>query len=103
MSAAERDLIMSMPKWATTAFAVAVTAGFLGSVMLLIKKTWALHFFLLSTLAVIVQNYYSFFMSKSAEVYGPVVYALPTVVFVVNLLLIWLCISAKKNGWIGQA
>ena len=100
MSAAERDLIMSMPSWATGAFALAVTTGFIGSVLLLLKKAWALQLFLLSTLAVLVQNYYSFFMSKSVEVYGPVVYALPSVVIVVNLLLIWMCVTSKKQGWL---
>ena len=100
MSAAERDLIMSMPAWATGAFALAVTTGFLGAAMLLMKKALALYFFLGSTVAVLVQNYYSFFMSRSVEVYGPAVYALPSMVVVISLLLVWFSLKAKNEQWI---
>ena len=100
MSAAERDLIMSMPSWATGAFALAVTTGFLGAAMLLMKKALALYFFMGSTLAVLVQNYYSFFMSRSVEVYGPAVYALPSMVVVISLLLVWFSLKAKNEQWI---
>ena len=100
MTTAERDLIMSMPNWATAAFAIAVACGFLGSAMLLLKRAWALPLFLLSTVAVIVQNYYSFFMSKSVEVYGPAVYALPSMVLVISLLLVWFSMHGKKVGWL---
>ena len=100
MSADERDLLLSMPKWATAAFALAVSCGFLGSAMLLMKKALALPLFICSTLAVLVQNYYSFFMSRSVEVYGPAVYALPSMVIVISLLLVWFSMHAKKEGWI---
>lgn len=100
MTAEERNLIVSMPTWATAAFALAVSCGFLGSAMLLMKKALALPLFMASTLSVLVQNYYSFFMSRSVEVYGPAVYALPSMVLVISLLLVWFSMHSKKEGWI---
>ena len=70
MSVEQRDLLMAMPAWVDGAFAVAVFAGLLGSVLLLMKKAIAFEVFLVSMLGVLAQNYYSFFMSDAIEVMG---------------------------------
>jgi hypothetical protein len=98
---AQRDLLMAMPAWVDGAFAVAVFAGTIGSILLLLKKAWALHLFLLSMLGVLVQNYYSFVMSDAIEVMGSAAIVVPAVVFTIGVLLIWLSVSAKSKGWIG--
>lgn len=51
---AERAIIEGRPAWATAAFAVAVFAGTLGSVFLLLRKSAAFQLFLVSLLGVIV-------------------------------------------------
>lgn len=55
LTKAEQDLFANRPYWASAAFAVAVIAGFLGSVMLLLRKRIAVRLFLLSLIAVLVQ------------------------------------------------
>lgn len=96
----QQQLISAMPDWVNIAFAVAVIFGLLGSIALLMKKALAFHLFLISLLGVLVQNYYSFFMSNSFEVMGPVAVAIPATVFTIGILLIWLSLSAKSKGWI---
>jgi len=100
MSTAERDLIMNMPDWAVAAFAIAVFTGVLASVLLFIKKSLALQLFLVSLLAVLVQNTYAFFMSNSIEVMGIAAVIVPVVVLTIGVLEIWFCLHAKQNGWI---
>lgn len=49
------EIISNFPSWLTAAFAIAVFAGLLGSLGLLLRKKWAYMLFLLSLIAVIVQ------------------------------------------------
>ena len=96
----QQQLITSMPDWVNIAFGIAVIFGLLGSIALLMKKALAFHLFLVSLLGVLVQNYYSFFMSNAIEVMGPAAVAIPATVFTIGVLLIWLSLSAKSKGWI---
>ncbi len=57
----EQNLYASRPYWASAAFAVAVISGFLGSVMLLLRRPIAVRLFLLSLIAVSIQ-FSSFFI-----------------------------------------
>ncbi|MDH5412635.1 MAG: hypothetical protein OEW87_00730, partial [Flavobacteriaceae bacterium] len=45
-SAEQLELIAMTPAWATAAFAIAVFAGFLGCIGLLLRKKWAKSLFL---------------------------------------------------------
>ena len=96
----QQQLITSMPDWVNIAFGIAVIFGLLGSIALVLKKALALHLFLVSMLGILVQNYYSFFMSNAIDVMGPAAAAIPTMVFAIGALLIWLSLKAKSNGWI---
>lgn len=51
----QQDLLVSQPFWLTAAFAIAVFAGFVGSILLLARKRLAVRMFLLSMIAVFVQ------------------------------------------------
>ncbi len=54
LSDAQRAIIDGRPLWVTVAFAVAVFAGSMGCVLLLLRKSMALAFLVLSLLAVLV-------------------------------------------------
>ena len=45
---AQREFMAATPAWATAAFAVATTAGVLGSLLLLLRNSWAVPLFLVS-------------------------------------------------------
>ncbi len=97
---AQQELISSMPDWVNIAFAVAVFFGLFGSIALLLKKAFALHLFLISMLGILVQNYYSFFMSRAFDELGPAAIAVPATVSIIGVLLIMLSMKAKSQGWI---
>ncbi|MGB5483725.1 hypothetical protein, partial [Parasphingorhabdus sp.] len=51
----QQQLLVSQPFWLTAAFAVAVFAGFIGSILLLARKRLSVRMFLLSMVAVFMQ------------------------------------------------
>jgi hypothetical protein len=96
---AEQELYANTPIWATAAFAVAVFAGAIGSLLLLMKKGLATPVLTLSLVGVLVQMFHSFFMSKSFDVYGPGAAVMPMMVIVIAVFLVWLANKAQKIGW----
>ncbi len=100
LPAAERALYETAPAWATAAFAIAVFAGVLGCVALLLRKGWAETLFVLSLLAVLVQNTHWLLMSNVFEVLGPTSVIMPMLVLVIGVFLIWFSRSSKVRGWI---
>lgn len=71
MPEAQRQLIESTPAWAYFLYGVAVFAGLLGSVLLLLRKASAVRVFLISFLAIIIQMMHWVFLTPMLEVYGP--------------------------------
>ncbi len=55
LTEAEQNIYANRPYWASAAFAVAVIAGFFGSLMLLLRRPIAVRLLLLSLIAVLVQ------------------------------------------------
>jgi uncharacterized membrane protein len=100
LPAEQQALLASTPAWATGAFALAVFGGALGSLALLIRKTWAFPLLLISLAAVIVQLFHAFFMSKSIEVFGPGGMIMPLMVIVIAAYLLFLAKQAKAKGWL---
>jgi len=96
---AEQDLYANVPFWATAAFAVAVFAGALGSLALLMKKSICYGLFVTSFVGVIVQMFHSFFISNSYEVYGPGGTIMPIMVLVIAFLLVRFAAKGNNNNW----
>ena len=61
----EQALYTNIPAWYTAAFAIAVFAGAIGSILLLSKKKLATPILILSLIAIFVQMYYNFFVGIS--------------------------------------
>jgi hypothetical protein len=97
---AERMLYENVPVWATSAFAVAVFGGVLGSLLLLLRKSWAVPVFIASLVGILVQSYHSFFVARSIDVYGPGGLILPAMVLIIAVLLVWYSRSASAKAWI---
>ncbi len=96
---AEQDLYATTPIWATAAFAVAVFAGALGSLALLLKKSLCYQLFVASFVGVIVQMFHSFFISNSFEVYGPGGMIMPVMVIVIAFVLVRFAAKGINNKW----
>lgn len=96
---AEQALYSAVPVWATIAFTVAVFAGAIGSVALLMRKRVCYHLFIASVVAVFVQMFHSFFISNSYEVYGPGGTVMPLMVIIIALLLVAFSVKGRNNNW----
>ena len=94
-------LLENIPAWATAAFAIAVWAGVLGCLALLLRKKWARPVLLLSLLGILVQMGYSFFMTNAAEVYGPAQgVVMPLLLIGIGIGLVLFAKSSQTKGWI---
>lgn len=90
----------NIPLWADIAFGIAVFAGTLGCLGLLLRKRWAGLLLVLSMLGIVVQNFHAFMLGDAMAILGPASVAMPTMVAVVALLLIWLAGYAEKQQWL---
>jgi hypothetical protein len=97
-NAAEIAFMDAIPVWATSANAIAVTAGVLASVLLLLRKSLALPLFLLSLAALLIQDLYSFVLEDVVGVFGMVPLYIQGTVLVVAIALIFYTRGAKNRG-----
>ena len=96
---AQRGLIETTPVWAIAAFAIAVSGGALGCLLLLLRRSLAGLFLKLSLAAVLVQMFHSFLISESFDVFGPGGMVMPVMVAIVAVYLVVLAAKAKANHW----
>jgi len=88
------------PSWVTAAFAIAVFAGLLGSVLLLLKKKAATPVLIISLLAVITQHTYSFLIAKLHNIVGTFNIAMAGVVLIIAIALVLFARSRNQLGWL---
>jgi len=97
---AQQEWMNSEPVWATAAYATAVTAGVIGALLLLLRKALAMPFFILSFIAVLVQDFNAFILSDWQSVWGNSALYLPSIVIVICIFEIWYSRSSKAKGWL---
>lgn len=77
------------PSWATAAYAIAVNAGVVGALLLLCRKSLARPLFIVSFIAVLLQDLNAFVLTDAIEVWGTSGLYLPAVVIVICVTEIW--------------
>lgn len=92
------DAINAMPAWTTGVFAIAVFAGVLGAIALLLRKKWSRPLFSLSLLGVLGQMVHYLLLSDSRDIFGPPIF--PAIAIVVLLFLIWYTKQITNKGWL---
>jgi hypothetical protein len=97
-SAAEIAFMDAIPVWATSANAIAVTAGVLACVLLLLRKSLALPLFLVSLAALLVQDLYSFVLEDVVSIFGILPAYIQGTVLVIAIALIFYTHGAKSRG-----
>jgi hypothetical protein len=101
LSDPEQALYGSYPMWTTLVFAIAVFAGTLGSVGLVLKKKWSKTAFIISLCAIIPQMIHNVFFTKSMDVYGPGEAAtMPIMVVVFGVFLVWYSTRLITKDWL---
>lgn len=96
---AEQALYADIPMWANIAFAVAVWAGLIGSILLFLKKAFSFEILVASFFGVLIQMYHSFFVIDSIAVYGPGGAIMPIMVILIAAYLAYLGKQSKENHW----
>ncbi|WP_298475252.1 hypothetical protein [uncultured Maribacter sp.] len=101
LSSAEMKLYNEYPLWITFIFAIAVCAGIVGSMGLVLKKKWSKTAFIISLLAIIPQMIHNVFFTTSIEVYGYVeAVTMPVLVVAFGLFLLWFSKLGIKKNWL---
>lgn len=93
-TAEELEMMANFPAWLTAAFAIAVFAGVLGCLALLLRKKWAHGLLVVSLLAVIVQMGYLFSQGHVKDM------LISILVIIIAIILVWLSKTSKAKGWI---
>ena len=96
----QQDAYRNIPLWSTAAFAVAVFSACLGSIMLIVRKALAREFFLVSFIAVLVQQYYNFVVIDILAMFGSSALAMPFCVIVIGLVLLLISNKGKQESWL---
>lgn len=98
----DRALFASLPGWYNWCFAVAVGAGFLGSLALLMRSAHARSLYIVSLIAVIVQFGYIFLATDLIAQKGAgSTLPFPIVITATAAFSIWVAGYATRRGWIG--
>jgi hypothetical protein len=92
--------IEATPVWVTSAFAIATTFGVIASVVLLLRKAAAFTLFLVSLVALLVQDLYLFLLSDSLAVFGSSLLVIQGCVLVGGVIWVWYARLARTTGWI---
>ena len=88
----------SVPVWATSANAIAVTAGVLACIFLLMRRAMALPLFILSLVALLVQDLHAFVLEDVVAVFGMVPAYIQGTVLLIAIGLIFYTHSVKNKG-----
>ncbi len=97
---AQRQLAQSVPGWVTGAFALAVFAGLLGSIGLVMLKRWARLLLIVSLVALVAQCGWILFLSDAGTVEGMAGFAIPILLIVIGALLVWLSDLGIRRAWL---
>ncbi len=97
LSEAERAAASSIPAWITGAFAIGTFAGLIGSLGLLLRKTWAQPVLIVSLIGLLVLEGWIVFFSGALEAFG---LTFPILVSAGAVLLAWLASHARGRGWL---
>ena len=100
MSAAQQALHAARPAWSVGATAIAVWAGALGCIGLIMRKRWATPLLAASLAGVVVQDISLFTMSGAAAETPAAAMVLQGLVLLIAIGLVLLARKASAQGWI---
>ncbi len=100
-SSPEEEALFGMyPLWTKIVYGIAVIAGAIGCLALLLRKKWSRSVLLLSLVAVIIQMTHSLFIAGAIDVYGSEAVTLPLMVIAIGAFLVYYAGFATRKGWL---
>ncbi len=100
VAGADAAAVAAMPTWVTGAFAVAVFAGALGCLGLLMLKGWSRLMLLLSLLAVAAMDAWIFLLTDNGRAMAGPELGVTVAVLLVAILLVGLANYAGRRSWL---
>jgi hypothetical protein len=92
------EYFYSFPTWMDSAWAVGVWGSLLGSIFLLMRKSWAVWLFGASMLGLAVSTIYNFILSDGMAVMGSGAAIFTAVIWAIVLLLFFYARAMVKSG-----
>jgi hypothetical protein len=93
------DFFLSFPTWVIAFWALAVWGGVLGTVLLLLKKRWAVGVLLVSLVSMVVTTIHNYFLSDGMEHMGdPFSLVFTALIFLFSLGLFLYARAMKNKG-----
>jgi hypothetical protein len=86
------------PAWVVAAWAIAVWGGLLGSIGLLLRKSWSVWVFALSIVGMVITTIYNFGMTNGAEIMGTGGAIFSALIFIIALFLFFYSRKMAANG-----
>jgi hypothetical protein len=77
-----------------------VNAGAFGSLLMLLRKSWAIPLFILSLVAILVQDFEAFVLRDAYGVLGINSLIIPSMVLVIAIALLLYSRHARDRGWL---
>jgi peptidoglycan/LPS O-acetylase OafA/YrhL len=99
-SVEQLQIMENLPVWYTALFAIAVFAGALGCIFMLLRKNIANLLFKLSLIAVLAQTIYNLFINEGKEFYGAFEYSMLISIPIVAIFLVMYSKKSTEKGWI---
>ena len=100
MSSAQQDFFTSRPAWVTGSYAIAVWVGTAASFLLLLRKKWAFHAYMLSLAGALLQITYNLFIGDGIDAFGLSALIVPSLVTIIGFVEVWASKKATDEGWL---
>lgn len=99
MPEAQRALYLSTPAWAWAAYALAVLAGSLGSLLLVLLRKLSVPLLQVSLLGVLARMFHTFFVARAASDRFVDSVIVSMLILVVSIYLVILSMQARNKCW----
>lgn len=100
MTSDQKDYMDTFPAWGYIVFGTAVTTGILGSIGLFMRKKWAGLLFLISFVAILINQFYPILFTNYMEVFGGAsTLTLPVILTAVSIALWYYAKQCDAKGW----
>ncbi len=96
---AQREYMEQFPTWGMIIFGTAVTTGIIASIGLLLRKSWTPLLFLISLIAILINQFYPILFTNYMELFGPTSWVLPVVITGIGLALLIYSKRCEQKGW----
>ncbi len=93
-TAAQREIDANLPSYITAAFAIAVFAGVLAAICLLLRKKMSVKLWVLSLIAVIIQMGYALINGYQSDT------GMTIMIIVFAFIFVWFSRHSQSKGWI---